>query len=46
MAEVYTKEADKARLARGAAERIANNSKTAPRAVSESSAEKPVKISG
>ena len=40
MAEVYTKEADKARLARGAAERIANNSKTAPRIVSGSSVKK------
>lgn len=40
MAEVYTKEADKARLARGAAERIANNSKTAPRMVSGSSVKK------
>ena len=40
MAEVYTKEADKARLARGAAERIANNSKAAPRMVSGSSVKK------
>jgi site-specific recombinase XerD len=40
MAEVYTKEADKARLARGAAERIANNSKAAPRIVAGSSAKK------
>lgn len=40
MAEVYTKEADKARLARGAAERIANNSKAAPRIVSGSSQKK------
>lgn len=46
MAEVYTKEADKARLARGAAERIANNSKAAPSDVSESSVEKSVKITG
>jgi len=46
MAEVYTKEADKARLARGAAERIANNSKAAPSEFSESKAEKEVKISG
>jgi site-specific recombinase XerD len=40
MAEVYTKQADKARLARGAAERIANNSKAAPRLVSGSSPKK------
>lgn len=46
MAEVYTKEADKARLARGAAERIANNSKTAPGQIGKSKSEKDVKITG
>lgn len=46
MAEVYTKEADKARLARGASERIANNSKAAPSMVAGSSVKKDAKISG
>lgn len=46
MAEVYTKEADKARLARGAAERIANNSKAAPSEIAGSSVKKDVKITG